>query len=60
MIRPKTLRSNASPSVPVPNRYEDIKGTPGAKTFAELPPMYGRPGFSEAEMEAIDSGGATL
>ncbi len=50
-----------SPSAAAPAvRYEDIKGTPGALTFAELPPMYGRPVLSEAEMEAIESGGATL
>lgn len=39
-------------------RYEDLKSTPGAKTFAEMPPMYGRPPLSQAEIDAIESGGA--
>lgn len=41
-----------------PMRYEDIKGTPGAKLFNELPPMFGRPALSPQEVAAIESGGA--
>jgi hypothetical protein len=39
-------------------RYEDLKSTPGAKTFAELPPLFGRSAVSQEEMDAIESGGA--
>lgn len=39
-------------------RYEDIKGTPGAKLFNELPPMFGRLPLSPQEVAAVESGGA--
>lgn len=48
----------ASAMSPPPVRYEDIKGTPGAKLFNELPPLFGRPALSPQEVAAIESGGA--
>jgi 2-oxoglutarate dehydrogenase E2 component (dihydrolipoamide succinyltransferase) len=45
---------------PAPVRYEDLKSTPGAKTFGEMPAMFGRPALSQKEIDAIESGGATL
>lgn len=48
----------AAGSLSSPVRYEDVKGTPGAKMFDELPPMFGRPALSPQEMAAVESGGA--
>jgi pyruvate/2-oxoglutarate dehydrogenase complex dihydrolipoamide acyltransferase (E2) component len=47
-----------SPSLPA--RHEDSRSTPGVKTFIELPPRFGHPPVTEEEMEAVESGGATL
>lgn len=53
-------RTGAAATGPAPRRYEDLKSTPGSKTFDEMPAMFGRPSLSEKEIEAIESGGATL
>lgn len=53
-------RTGAAATGPAPGRYEDLKSTPGSKTFDEMPAMFGRPSLSEKEIEAIESGGATL
>eukprot|EP00624_Nannochloropsis_granulata_P003698 evm.model.NODE_28737_length_8168_cov_14.890182.1 len=53
-------RTGAAATGPAPVRYDDLKSTPGSKVFAEMPAMFGRPSLSEKEIEAIESGGATL
>jgi len=53
-------KATAAATGPAPVRYEDLKSTPGAKTFGEMPAMFGRPALSQKEIDAIESGGATL
>lgn len=55
---PSSAVAPAAAMSPPPVRYEDIKGTPGAKLFNELPPLFGRPALSPQEVAAIESGGA--
>ncbi|KAI7882359.1 hypothetical protein K492DRAFT_193618 [Lichtheimia hyalospora FSU 10163] len=59
-MTPANLEKHVAKASPAPAPAKQPTYSKGALEFAELPPRYRRAPLSEAEMEAIESGGATL
>lgn len=59
-LTPANLEKHVAKASPVPTPAKQPTHFKGALEFADLPARYRRAPLSEAEMEAIESGGATL